>query len=140
MTHKLFVACALLLTATACGCQSVPKQGDLENADVRGNMDTFCPETWNNGGYYTSGSSNCNKISCRHYCPTESSGLCGVAGGICKESWALVNVIFAKRWEGGYPNGALNGWKGSWCGKCGSGSIDNTEVDGYPPGSGGVQY
>lgn len=60
-------------------------------------------------------------------------GFVSVLGGVCKESWALLNVMTAYRWEGGYPEGALHGWRGSWCGPFGKGSYDGTKAKCEPP-------
>jgi hypothetical protein len=56
----------------------------------------------------------------------DQCGLSGIACCAAKQSCALVHVLFSDRWEGGYPNGSLHGWRGSWCGCCGDGSLDTT--------------
>jgi hypothetical protein len=142
MTWKLQAAIAAVFIVTLGGCQSSPKVSEVEDQVIRGQGESYYGESqWSypqgnspQGTYYE----NNNRYS-GSACDDDGSdvncGLLGVAKGFCCESWALFNVMFAYRWEGGYPDGPLHGWRGSWCGPFGEGSADTTPSPCIPPGA-----
>jgi hypothetical protein len=133
MTWKLQAAIAALFIAFSGGCQGVPQSSDVQEQVIRGQGESYYGES--QGAYYVDNYANSGSACYDDDGPDVNCGLVGVTKCFCTETWALWNVLWAYRWEGEYPDGPLHGWRGSWCGPFGSGSVDTTKAPCDPPGA-----
>ncbi len=141
MTWKLQAAIAAIVTASLCGCQTCQTGCNVDEDVVRAQGESYTTDSYGThtdsyGAYYednfrVSGSACYDD----DFGQDVHCGLTSVVGGICRETCALVKVLCSYRWEGDYPDGPLHGWRGSWCGPGGEGSLDNTKAPCYPPGA-----